>query len=214
MGGDWREQGRLPHTWKSTYIIRKWPSPCIGLTNLSHFVIRHRSCSRLWFAPSCVAASCYLPRSCWLFHSSHHLYALVLASHPSLIPLVIPSLVQARFPHSDRRSNSLSTTSSKRFHPPSPLSSPANDVPPSIIRLWCWLPRPAIVRIRQREGIMFEQFREWRNCVLRGSWSCQCASVFENLLRCSDLGADVISETLLWRCHPILFYSLEIIIPP
>lgn len=74
---------------------------------------------------------------------------------------------QARLPHPDRRSNSLSTASSKRFHPPLPLSSPANDVPPSI-RLWCRLPRAAVVRTRQRERIMFEQFREWRNCVLRG----------------------------------------------
>lgn len=97
MGGDWREQRRLAHTWKGTYIIRKRPSPCLGLTNLFHFVIRHRSSPRLRFAPSYVAASCYLPRSCWLFHSSHHLYALVLASHPSLIPLVIPSLSRPAF---------------------------------------------------------------------------------------------------------------------
>lgn len=88
----WGRKGELPHTWKGTYIISKWPSPCVGLTNLFHFVIRHRSFSRLRFAPSRVAASCYLPRSCWLFHSSHHLYALVPASDPSLIPLVIPSL--------------------------------------------------------------------------------------------------------------------------
>ncbi len=86
------------------------------------------------FCPFCFATSHYLCRSCWLF---------VL---PSFKPLPSPfsplphssclSLsFRSRSPHPDRRSNSLSTAASKWFHPPMPLSSPANDVPRSII-LW------------------------------------------------------------------------------
>lgn len=110
---------------------------------------------------------CFLPfvlyrhsLSFWLvltFYSPNHLYPFPLFFHPSCLSPLPPS------PHPDRRSNSLSTAASKWFHPPSPLSSPANDVPRSII-LWCRLPQSAAVCVGSRGGgITCEQFRGSKN---------------------------------------------------
>lgn len=142
------------------FTLRRLDKPvplCHQASILLSFAFCSISCCCLLLSSSLMLTFSFIPSSvCSRSHFSPQ-------PHPTCHSLSF----QARLPHPDRRSNSLSTASSKRFHPPSPLSSPANDVPPSI-RLWCRLPRPAVVRTRQRERIMFEQFREWRNCVLRG----------------------------------------------
>ena len=91
------------------------------------------------FCTSCVAATHGRSRSCWLFILASFAPS-PFSSSPLLHPSCLPLSLNPGSPHPDRRSNSLSTAASKWFHPPSPLSSPANDVPRSII-LWCWLPQ-------------------------------------------------------------------------
>lgn len=76
------------------------------------------------------------------FSFSRHSCPFPSPSSPLLHPSCLSLSFHLHSPHPDRRSNSLSTAASKWFHPPSPLSSPANDVPRSII-LWCWLPQSA-----------------------------------------------------------------------
>lgn len=120
---------------------------CVVLTNLFRFVIKSwfiSLVSSLWLS-SCLffALLVLLPLIIFLAHVDFFILPSFVPARSPFSPLRHPSCLSlrfhTRFPHPDRRSNSLSTASSKWFQPPSPLSPPANDVPPSIT-LWCWLP--------------------------------------------------------------------------
>lgn len=113
----------------------------IALTRCSFSICVSSSlCGFLLFLlhSSCFAATHYLTCSCWLFS--------FLSFVPFLSPLHHPHSRSLHSHHRrpDRHSNSPSAAASKWFHPPLPLSSPANDAPRSIV-LWCRLPEPAVV---------------------------------------------------------------------
>lgn len=133
MRDDWKEQwwfshacalsGNSPHPLQ--FLNQKFPP---------HFVASSCFFCTLLVLPPLITlpARVDFSVSCRLYHFS------LLSTHP-----------HARSLHShhrrpDRHSNSPSAAASKWFHPPLPLSSPANNAPRSIV-LWCRLPEPAVV---------------------------------------------------------------------
>lgn len=166
------------------------------------------------FCASCFAAARGLSRSCWLLVLASF-PPLPFSSSPLLHPTCLPLSLHPCSPHPERRSNSLSTAASKWFHPPLPLSSPANDVPRSII-LWCWLPQSWGGGCRGRclsslWGAKIEgKKKNERWVVAQAPLLCVLSSVLPRDPRAAffkpplsnDYVSDAISRTLLRRRQP------------